>query len=139
MTFAQRAFLTYTNAVINNKPVFETVATLNIASLSSRYLQSLRQHDLWAALPNLRTLKLVISPDWRDTLSMSLRERIANVYLRPLKSPESTQNDLAKKYLRWQNSSHGAGVAEASLSGVWAKSPVDDDNIQRKRCKLFTI
>jgi len=67
MTFAQRAFLTsYTTAVIDNKPVIATVCTLKIASLSSRYLQCLRGHDFWAALPNLRTLEFIISPDWRD-------------------------------------------------------------------------
>lgn len=67
MAWAQRAFMTsYTIAVIDNEPVFETVHTLNIATLSSRHISSLRQHDFWAALPNLHTLKMTVSPDWRD-------------------------------------------------------------------------
>jgi len=67
MTWAQQAFLSsYTIAVIDNKPVFKTVCTLNIASLSSRYLPALGKHDFWAALPNLQTLRLTITPDWRD-------------------------------------------------------------------------
>lgn len=67
MAGAQRAFLTSnTIAVIDNEPVFETVHTLNIATLSSRHISSFRQHDFWAALPNLHTLKMTVSPDWRD-------------------------------------------------------------------------
>ncbi len=65
--WAQRAFLaSYTLAVIDNKNISAAVHTLNIAALSSRHISSLRRHDLWRSLPNLRTLVLNISPDWRD-------------------------------------------------------------------------
>ncbi|KAI9877531.1 MAG: hypothetical protein M1830_003643 [Pleopsidium flavum] len=64
--WAIQAFLaSYTLAIMDNN-IFRTVCTLNIATLSSRHIYSLRRHDLWAALPNVHTLELHIIPDWRD-------------------------------------------------------------------------
>lgn len=67
MAWAQAAFVaSYTLAIMDNKIMFSTVCTFNIATLSSRHISSLRRHDFWAALPNLHTLELHITPDWRD-------------------------------------------------------------------------
>ena len=68
--WAQQAFLTsYTIAVIDNAQVFKTVHTVNFAALSSRYMSCLRNHAFWAALPNLHTLKIMVSADWRDVFT----------------------------------------------------------------------
>lgn len=64
--WAQRAFLSaYTTAILTNKANFKQVHSLHIAKLSSGLLPSLEQRELWQALPNLRTLKVLVSPDWR--------------------------------------------------------------------------
>lgn len=65
--WAQQAFLTsLTISVTDNASNLQNIQTLNIAKLSSRYLTALSNQDFWAALPNLQTLKMFISPDWRD-------------------------------------------------------------------------
>ena len=65
--WAQRAFLSsYILAVMDNSVAFQNVRTFNLAKLSSRYLPLLDRHDLWAALPNLEVLTILVSPDWRD-------------------------------------------------------------------------
>lgn len=64
--WAQRAFLSaYTTAILTNKANFKQVHSLHIAKISSGLLPSLEQRELWQALPNLRTLKVLVSPDWR--------------------------------------------------------------------------
>ena len=65
--WAQRAFLSsYVLGIVDNKPTFTNVTTLNFSKLSSRYLSLLDRPDLWEALKNLHTVTLMISPDWRD-------------------------------------------------------------------------
>ena len=65
--WAQRAFLaSYTLAVMDNVPTFQNVRTFTIAKLSSRYLSPLQRQDFWAALPNVDTVTIIVSPDWRD-------------------------------------------------------------------------
>ena len=65
--WAQRAFLaSYTLAVMDNVPTFQNVRTFTIAKLSSRYLSPLHRQDFWAALPNVDTVTIIVSPDWRD-------------------------------------------------------------------------
>ena len=64
--WAQRAFLSaYTTAVLTNKPTFKHIHSLHIAKISSGLLPSLEQREFWQALPSLRTLKVLVSPDWR--------------------------------------------------------------------------
>ncbi|KAL8784798.1 MAG: hypothetical protein Q9195_008897 [Heterodermia aff. obscurata] len=65
--WAQQAFLTsFTLSVTDNASNFRHIQTLNIAKLSSRYLVALTNQAFWSALPNLQTLKMFVSPDWRD-------------------------------------------------------------------------
>ena len=85
MACAQEAFMTsYVIAVTNNKVIFNTESTLNIATLSSRYILYLRRICFWAALPNLHTMKLNISPDWRG-ISVGAR----NLLIRPIICPST--------------------------------------------------
>ncbi|KAK4986567.1 hypothetical protein LTR66_007832 [Elasticomyces elasticus] len=66
---AQRAFLlSYMLAIVHNEPVGKHVTTLNLAQLSSRYVQSLCRDDFWHALPNLEAVILRVKPDWRTVL-----------------------------------------------------------------------
>ena len=65
--WAQRAFLSsYCMALCDNTEVFQHITTLNIARLSSRYIQSLQRSDFWQALPQMNSLTCHISPDFRD-------------------------------------------------------------------------
>lgn len=65
--WAQQAFLTsFTISVTDNASNFRHIQTLNIAKLSSRYLLALSNQAFWSALPSLQTLKMFVSPDWRD-------------------------------------------------------------------------
>ena len=65
--WAQRAFLSsYMVAIVDNPITFRNVHTLNIARISSRYIISICRHDFWAALPNLKSIKFHVIPDWRD-------------------------------------------------------------------------
>lgn len=65
--WAQRAFLlSYTLAVVDNISTFQNVRTFTVAKLSSRYLPPLQRADFWAALPNLDTVTIIVSPDWRN-------------------------------------------------------------------------
>lgn len=65
--WAQRAFLSsYTLAVMDNILTFQNVRTFTVAKISSRYLPPLQRADFWAALPNLDTMTIIVSPDWRN-------------------------------------------------------------------------
>ena len=65
--WAQRAFLaSYTLAVMDNVTTFKNVRTFTVTKLSARYLDTLHRPGFWAALPNLATVTLIVSPDWRD-------------------------------------------------------------------------
>ena len=65
--WAQRAFLSsYCMALTDNSQAFENVESLTIAKLSSRYLAALQRDDFWKALPNLNTLTIKVSADFRD-------------------------------------------------------------------------
>ena len=67
--WAQRAFLSsFCMALNDNSATFQHVHTLNIAKLSSRYLAALQREDFWRALPNLTTLTVHVSADWRTIL-----------------------------------------------------------------------
>ena len=65
--WAQQAFLTcLTVSVVDNPTNFRHLGTLNIAKLSSRYIFSFKNTSFWDGLPNLKTLRMFVSPDWRD-------------------------------------------------------------------------
>ena len=81
--WAQQAFLTsFTLSVTDNANNFRRIQTLNIAKLSSRYLTALSNQAFWSALPNLQTLKMFVSPDWRDIVRGS-DERLQDGIIRP--------------------------------------------------------
>ena len=65
--WAQRAFLSsYCMALTDNSQTFMNVESLTIAKLSSRYLAALQRDDFWKALPNLNSLTIKVSADFRD-------------------------------------------------------------------------
>ena len=65
--WAQRAFLlSYCMALTDNSLTFMNVESLTIAKLSSRYLAALQRDDFWKALPNLKSLTIKVSADFRD-------------------------------------------------------------------------
>ena len=53
-------------ALADNSQTFQHVHSLNISKLSSRYLNALEREDFWKALPNLSSLIILVSPDWRN-------------------------------------------------------------------------
>ena len=67
--WAQRAFLSsYCMALTDNSHTFQHVQSFTVAKLSSRYLSALQREDFWRALPNLNTLIIKVSADWRNIL-----------------------------------------------------------------------
>ena len=67
--WAQRAFLSsYCMALTDNSHTFQHVRSFTVARLSSRYLSALQREDFWRALPNLNTLAINVSADWRNIL-----------------------------------------------------------------------
>ena len=66
MEWAQSAFLSsWTTAILNNPNVFDSLKAVNVANLSSNYLVALKRVDLWKAFPNLRSLTVLVHPDWQ--------------------------------------------------------------------------
>lgn len=69
--WAQRAFLSsYCMALTDNSHTFQHVKSFTVANLSSRYLSALQREDFWRALPNLNTLTINVSADWRNILKL---------------------------------------------------------------------
>ena len=69
--WAQRAFLSsYCMALTDNSHTFQHVKSFTVAKLSSRYLSALQREDFWRALPNLSTLTMHVSADWRNILKL---------------------------------------------------------------------
>ena len=67
--WAQRAFLSsYCMALTDNSHTFQHVQSFTVTKLSSRYLSALQREDFWRALPNLNTLTIKVSADWRNIL-----------------------------------------------------------------------
>lgn len=67
--WAQRAFLSsYCMALTDNSHTFQHVQSFTVAKLSSRYLSALQREDFWKALPNLNTLTINVSADWRNII-----------------------------------------------------------------------
>ncbi|KAL8956595.1 MAG: hypothetical protein Q9183_006271, partial [Haloplaca sp. 2 TL-2023] len=66
MEWAQGAFLrSWTTSILNNANVFDSLKSINVANLSSNYLMALKRVDLWKAFPNLRSLTILVHPDWQ--------------------------------------------------------------------------
>ncbi|KAF2622525.1 hypothetical protein BU25DRAFT_210249 [Macroventuria anomochaeta] len=64
--WAQRAFLSsYMLSIIDNRTTFESIHTLNISSLSDRYVSMLNRADFWSSLPSLKDVTLMVVPGWR--------------------------------------------------------------------------
>jgi hypothetical protein len=85
--WAQRAFLSaYTTAILTHKANFKHVHSLHIAKISSGLLPSLEQRELWQALPNLRTLKILVSPDWRTEYTPGDQSFQSNMLISPVQA-----------------------------------------------------
>jgi hypothetical protein len=85
--WAQRAFLSaYTTAILTSKANFKQVHSLHIAKISSGLLPSLEQRELWQALPNLRTLKVLVSPDWRTEYMPGDQSFQTNMLISPVQA-----------------------------------------------------
>jgi hypothetical protein len=85
--WAQRAFLSaYTTAIIMNKANLTAVHSLHIAKLSSGLLPSLAQCEFWSALPGLKTLKIIISADWRTEHTPGDRAYNNNMLISPIQA-----------------------------------------------------
>ena len=85
--WAQRAFLSaYTTAILTNKANFNQVHALHIAKISSGLLPSLEQRELWQALPSLRTLKVLVSPDWRTEYMPGDQSFQTNMLISPIQA-----------------------------------------------------
>lgn len=68
--WAQRAFLSsYSMALFDKSQTFHHVHSLAIGMISSRYLSMLQRQGIWGSLPQLETLSINVSADWRDILS----------------------------------------------------------------------
>ncbi|KAH6644529.1 hypothetical protein C7974DRAFT_383727 [Boeremia exigua] len=64
--WAQRAFMSsYMLSIIDNQTTFAAIHTLNISSLSDRYVSMLNRTDFWEALPCLENVTLMVIPGWR--------------------------------------------------------------------------
>jgi hypothetical protein len=65
--WAQRAFINSFNlAVIDSRPVMETLRSFTITNFSSSFLHDLDRSDMWKSLRSLETLILLVSADWRS-------------------------------------------------------------------------
>lgn len=85
--WAQRAFLSaYTTSVILNKANLGKIHALNIAKLSSGLLPLLEQHEFWRALPGLRILSILISPDWRQEHIPGDKSFQSNMLISPIRA-----------------------------------------------------
>ncbi|MCJ1359872.1 MAG: hypothetical protein MMC33_009875, partial [Icmadophila ericetorum] len=64
--WAQSAFVhSYILALMDNSATFASVQTFTFSRLSSCFLPTIDRADLWDSLPNVHTVNLNISPDWR--------------------------------------------------------------------------
>ncbi|KAJ4346172.1 hypothetical protein N0V95_005636 [Ascochyta clinopodiicola] len=64
--WAQRAFMSsYMLSIIDNPVTFHQIHTLNISSLPDRYIHMLNRADFWTALPDLKSVTLMVVPSWR--------------------------------------------------------------------------
>ena len=85
--WAQRAFLSaYVTAVIMNKPNLSGVSSLCLAKLSSGLISSLAHAEFWSALPALKAVTILVSPDWRREHTPGDRAFSANMPISPIEA-----------------------------------------------------
>ena len=85
--WAQRTFLSaFVTAVITNKPSLSGVSSLCLAKLSSGLLPSLAHNEFWSALPALKTVTILVSPDWRREHTPGDRAFSINMPISPLEA-----------------------------------------------------
>lgn len=102
--WAQRAFLSaYTTSVILNKANLRQVHELNIAKLSSGLLPGLEQDEFWRALPFLRILTILISPDWRQEHVPGDKSFQSNMLISPIKASTELTNFLQRFICNLEN------------------------------------
>ncbi|KAL9611518.1 MAG: hypothetical protein Q9167_003843 [Letrouitia subvulpina] len=66
MEWAHGAFFSsFCLALLDNRDTFFGLNSLNIANISSKYLEKLKRDDIWTSLPNIENLIVLVSPDWR--------------------------------------------------------------------------
>ncbi|KIX92673.1 uncharacterized protein Z520_11525 [Fonsecaea multimorphosa CBS 102226] len=95
--WAQRAFLSaYTTAIITNKQNFASIHTLRISKLSSGLLPSIEQGEFWKSLPGLKTLEILISPDWRKEHVLGDRRYAERMLILPDTAAQRFTNFLRK-------------------------------------------
>ncbi|KAL9014638.1 MAG: hypothetical protein Q9173_000715 [Seirophora scorigena] len=83
MEWAQGAFLTsWCIALLDNPSVFQCLRTFNIANISSGLLPWLQRDDIWRALPSLKNLTVLVSPDWRK-VSKNEQGEVVTELIRP--------------------------------------------------------
>lgn len=99
--WAQRAFLSaYTTAILTHKANFKHVHSLHIAKISSGLLPSLEQREFWQALPSLRTLKVLVSPDWRTEYTPGDQAFQNNMLISPVQASIKFANFLQRYVAR---------------------------------------
>jgi hypothetical protein len=102
--WAQHAFLTaYTLGVVAQKQQMRRIQTLTIAKISSGLLDELSRNDFWAALPNLTTLKLLVSPDWRNEYVPGDRFFPVNMPMEPITAATKFTSFLRKHIVKLDN------------------------------------
>jgi len=73
--WAQAAFLaSFSMALTDNTDTFQHVKSLNLAKISSGHLQELHRDDIWHALPQVESLTIFVSADWRNVSKTSTGE-----------------------------------------------------------------
>ncbi|OAP64195.1 hypothetical protein AYL99_00167 [Fonsecaea erecta] len=95
--WAQRAFLSsYTTAIVTHKENFTSIHTLRISKLSSGLLPSIEQAEFWKSLPGLKTLEILISPDWRKEHVAGYHPHGWQMFLHPLNAAQKFTSFLRK-------------------------------------------
>lgn len=65
--WAQHAFMdSYVLAIADNPQIFHQVTKVTVSKISSGLLSKLDNNTFWDALPHVRDLTLLVSPDWRS-------------------------------------------------------------------------
>ena len=85
--WAQKAFLSaYTTALLENKCIFSQVHSLHIGKISSGLLGPLEEREFWQAMPSLKRLKILVSPDWRAEYGRGDQSFQTNMLISPVEA-----------------------------------------------------
>ena len=99
LSWAQEAMLnSYLLAIMDSRKIAANLSIFTIAKLSSSYLPLLNRADLWAALPNLEKVTLLVSADWRKILKQNdqiLEDRSTQPSLAAIQLHDVLQNHVA--------------------------------------------